>query len=56
MRTFHHGKLTGGDTCDGLQWFAMLLEAQNHRKMAHFIAPCGRVYTTYWEAGYDSMR
>ena len=32
---------TGG-TCDHLQWSAMLLEPQNRRKMAHFIAVCGR--------------
>ena len=30
-----------GDTCDNLPWFAMLLEAQNRRKMPHFIAACG---------------
>ena len=30
--------------CDGLRWSAMLLEPQNRRKMAHFIAMCGRAY------------
>ena len=27
-----------GDTCDDLRWCAMLLEPQNYRKTAHFIA------------------
>ena len=30
------------DTCDGLRQSAMLLEAQNRKKMTHFIALCGR--------------
>ena len=34
-----------GDTCDDLRWSAMLLEAQNRRKMAHFIGACGRALT-----------
>ena len=33
------------DTCDDLRWSAMLLEAQNRREMAQFIAACGRAYT-----------
>ena len=31
-----------GDTCDDLRWSSVLLETQNRRKMAHFIASCGR--------------
>ena len=30
--------------CDGLRWSAMLLEAQNRREKAHFIAACGRAF------------
>ena len=31
--------------CDGLRWSAMILEAQNRRKITHFMATCGRAYT-----------
>ena len=31
--------------CVGLRWSAMLLDAQNRKKMAHFIATCGRVFS-----------
>ena len=34
----------GGDTCNDLRWPSMLLEAQNRRKMTHFIAACGRAF------------
>ena len=33
--------------CDDLRWSAMLLDAQNRKKMAHFIAACGRAYTLH---------
>ena len=38
-----------GETCicDVLPWSAMLLEAQYGRKMAHFIASCGRALWFY---------
>ena len=45
MEISHHEKGTGhclGVTCDYLQQSAKLLEAQNRRKMAYFIALCGR--------------
>ena len=52
MKTFHCEKVTGHTAaileeinCYDLRWFAMLLEAQNRRKMAHFIAPCGRAFS-----------
>ena len=38
---------------DGMRWSAMRLEAQNHRKTAHFIASCGRAYRAAVE--YDQL-
>ena len=38
-----------GDTCDDLRWPGMFLEAKNRRKMAHFIAACGRAFNCLTE-------
>ena len=42
--------------CDGLRWSAMLLEAQNGRKTAHFIAACGWTYRPPTELGPKNMQ
>ena len=41
LQNGHTAVLFEGDTCDVLQWSAMLLETQNRKKTAHFIASCG---------------
>ena len=42
METFHRGLLTGHTP-------GMFLEAKNRRKMAHFIAVCGRAFNCLTE-------
>ena len=53
VKKFHHEYLAGHtaaifsvDIRDDLQWSAMPLEAQNCRKKAQLIAPCGRALSS----------
>ena len=60
MKTFPCWQLTGHTAasleeilamiCDGLRWSVMLLEAQNRRKITHFIAACGRAFRAIFDA------